>query len=72
MTPRKNSGPASQALVAVIDEPPSVTENETDNAIHAAGGTIVRIQPGTLDAQDHERFFEASSLGDVAGSSGDS
>jgi hypothetical protein len=50
------------ALVALIDEPPSRSENETDAVIHAAGGVIVRIAPGTLDAEDHERFFTASSL----------
>lgn len=53
------------ALVALIDEPQSLTENETDKAIHAAGGTIIRIAPGTLDAEDHERFFAASSLTDA-------
>jgi hypothetical protein len=54
------------ALVALIDEPPATAENATDNLIHAAGGTIVRVTPGTLDAEDHERFFAASSLTDAS------
>ncbi len=63
-------GVGESALVALIDEPPSAAENETDNVIHAAGGTIIRIQPATLDAEDHERFFNAASLTDVPDSSG--
>jgi hypothetical protein len=55
------------ALVALIDESPAPGENATDNLIHAAGGTIVRVTPGTLDAEDHERFFAASSLTDASG-----
>jgi hypothetical protein len=55
------------ALVALIDEPPSQVENATDNVIHEAGGTIIRVAPGTLDAEAHERFFAASALTDTTG-----
>jgi hypothetical protein len=64
-------GVGQSALVALIDEPPSTTENATDIAIHAAGGTIIRLQPGTLDAVDHDRFFDASSVDGLAGNSND-
>jgi hypothetical protein len=47
------------ALVAMIDEKDSTA---TDTAIHAAGGTMIRSAISTLDAEDRERFFEASSM----------
>jgi hypothetical protein len=47
------------ALVALIDERDSTI---TDDVIHAAGGTMIRVAPQTLDAEDRERFFEASSV----------
>jgi hypothetical protein len=47
------------ALVALIDERDSTV---TDRVIHAAGGTMIRVAPQTLDAEDRERFFEASSV----------
>ena len=47
------------ALVAFIDE---LDENATDATIHAARGTMIRVAPSTLDAEDRERFFDASSI----------
>ena len=52
-------GVGQSALVALIDERDA---NATDAAIHGAGGTMIRIAPGTLDAEDHDRFFDATSV----------
>jgi hypothetical protein len=47
------------ALVALIDER---TPDVADAAIHAFGGIVIRAAPQTLDAEDTERFFSASSM----------
>jgi hypothetical protein len=53
----------ASALVALIDERDRAA---TDDAIHGAGGTMIRIAPGTLDAEDHDRFFDATSVDGIS------
>ena len=52
-------GMGQAALVALIDED---EPNTADATIHAYGGSLIRLAPGTLDADDTERFLSASSL----------
>jgi hypothetical protein len=52
-------GIGQSALVALIDD---AAPDVTDRVIHAAGGTMIRVAPQTLDAEDRERFFAASSI----------
>jgi len=47
------------ALIALIDEN---IPNAADTAIRSYGGVFTRVSPGTLDAEDTERFLQASSL----------
>ncbi len=52
-------GVGQSALVALIDEGDG---RATDDVMHAAGGTMIRVAPATLDAEDRERFLNATAL----------
>jgi len=47
------------ALVALIDEH---VPNVADATIRSYGGVLIRVSPGTLEAEDTERFLKASAL----------
>ena len=47
------------ALVALIDEHDS---DVVDALVHRAGGSMIRAAVGTLDGEDNERFFNATSM----------
>jgi hypothetical protein len=52
-------GVGQAALIALIDEH---VPNVVDATIRPFGGVLVRTSPKTLDAEDTERFFAASSI----------
>jgi hypothetical protein len=47
------------ALIALIDES---VPNIADATIRSFGGVLIRASPKTVDAEDTERFFAASSM----------
>lgn len=52
-------GVGQAALIALIDES---VPNVADATLRSFGGVVIRAAPQTLDAEDTERFFAASSI----------